>query len=340
MLRERRRSGWGFRLIGLLCLVANLVSCNTRNETYLETRILFDTEVYIEAYGRDAKAAVTKALDKMAKLDQSLNFYDATSELSQLIRSAGSTPQWVSPETFEIIQEAIDIAQITEGSFNPAIGPLVKLWENAGETGRVPTSKEIETLLPLTNFQLIELDSANQTVFLPREGMMLDLGGIAKGYAVEQAVLILEKAGIKSAMVQAGGNIHTIGYKADGTAWRIGIRNPQQTEAVIGYVDIHDTGIDTSGDYERFITINGVKYGHILNPFTGYPPHGVISCSVLADSPVLADALATALVVMGVDMGLEKVNALPGVEVILIDSEGGIHMTAGAEGMFISAGSQ
>ena len=169
---------------------------------------------------------------------------------------------------------------------------------------------------------------------------MLDLGGIAKGYAVEQAVLILEEAGIKSAMVQAGGNIHTIGYKADGTAWRIGIRNPQQTEAVIGYVDIHDTGIDTSGDYERFITINGVKYGHILNPFTGYPPHGVISCSVLADSPVLADALATALVVMGVDMGLEKVNALPGVEVILIDSEGGIHMSAGAEGMFISAGSQ
>jgi thiamine biosynthesis lipoprotein len=137
-------------------------------------------------------------------------------------------------------------------------------------------------------------------------------------------------------MVQAGGNIYTIGYKADGTAWRVGIRNPQKTDSVIGYMDVHDVAIDTSGDYERFITIEGVNYGHILDPFTGYPPEGVISCSIITDSPVLADALATAFFVMGAEKGLEELADLPGVEVILIDSENGIHMSPGAEKKFIA----
>lgn len=340
MLNAHHRSRWGFSLISLLCLFTNLVSCAGRNETYRETRFLFDTEVYIEATGVDARTAVIKALDKMAELDQTLNIYDATSELSQLNRSAGTTPQRVSPETFEIIQEAIDIARKTDGDFNPAIGPLVTLWQKSKDTGRIPASADIKSLLPLTNYKVIELNSTEQTVFLPLVGMMIDLGGIAKGYAVEQAVAILQKAGIKSAMVQAGGNIYTLGYKVDGTAWRVGIRNPQKTDNVIGYLDVHDVAIDTSGDYERFITIDGINYGHILDPFTGYPPVGVLSCSIITDSPVMADALATVFFVMGTEKGLEKARELPGVEVIFVDAGGGIHMSAGVEGSFIGAGSQ
>lgn len=327
----------GFRVLLLVCLLAGLVSCKGRTETYRETRFLFDTEVFIEATGVNAKGAVTLALEKMVALDQALNIYDANSEIIRLNQSAGIGPHQVSADTFEIIQGAIDIARLTEGYFNPALGPLINLWQEAEKIGKVPTEQEIQTLLPLTKFQIIELDNANQTVFLPLNGMALDLGGIAKGYAVEQAVEIMQEAGIKSAMVQAGGNIYTIGYKADGSAWRVGIRNPKKTDAIIGFINIHDLAIDTSGDYERFITINSVNYGHILDPFTGIPPEGVISCSIITERPILADALATAIFVMGVDKGLDMLEELPVTEGIIIDLEGVIYFSQGVEEFFVAA---
>jgi thiamine biosynthesis lipoprotein len=325
----------------LLCILsASLAGCGTspQAESYRSSQFLFDTEVYIEAYGSGAEAAGIKAMTAMAALDKALDIYDPESELARINSSAGITPQRVSADTFAVVQEAIEMAQLTGGYYNPAVGPLVELWRGAKEDEVLPEPNEIERLLPLTDSRAVELNSKNQTIFLSISGMSLDLGGIAKGYAVEQAVSILRQAGISSAMVVAGGNVYAIGKKPDGTFWRVGIRNPLEVKGVMGYIEIRDEGVDTAGDYERFYTVDGRKYGHILNPYTGYPPEDVTSCTVLADDPTLADALATAVVAMGLEQGMAFLEKTPGVEGMIIDAKGGRHFTQGFENRFVPYG--
>jgi thiamine biosynthesis lipoprotein len=210
----------------------------------------------------------------------------------------------------------------------------VDLWQNAKNKSEIPDSHEIETVLRLVNYQDIELNGSDQTVFLPVVGMRLDLGGIAKGYAVESAVSILKGAGIVSGLVSAGGNIYALGYKPDGSAWRVGIRDPLDIDGVVGYIEIHDQAVDTAGDYVQYYIVNDIKYGHILDPFSGFPPQGETSCSVVTDNPAMADALATGIFAMGLDKGLKMLAMIPGVDGLIIDSGGGMHSFRGFEKMF------
>ncbi|KGK90451.1 hypothetical protein DP73_07375 [Desulfosporosinus sp. HMP52] len=307
----------------LILLSFFLVACspNPSKDIYRGAQFLFDTEVFIEAHGPGAQEAGLKAMGKMTTLDQACNIYSLDSELTALNQAAGEKPVPLSDDTFFLIQRSLEAAKLTKGIFDPTIGPLVQLWQKAKSLETLPTSEEIRKVLILVDYKKVILNPDLKTAFLPTTGMSIDLGGIAKGYAVEQAINSLNQAGISSAMVIAGGNIGTINTKPDGTPWRVGIKDPQQPDCIIGYLEPSNQVVDTSGNYERYFTQEGKKYGHVLNPRTGRPTNGFASCTILTDSPTMADALSTTLLILGTE-GLTLINDLPNTQALLIDSDG------------------
>ncbi|MCO1601199.1 FAD:protein FMN transferase [Desulfosporosinus nitroreducens] len=222
----------------------------------------------------------------------------------------------------------MEAGKLTKGIFDPTIGPLVQLWRKAKSEETLPSSDEIQKILTLVDYKKVILNPDLKTAFLPTAGMSLDLGGITKGYAVEQAINSLNQAGISSAMVVAGGNISTINTKPDGTPWRVGIKDPQKPDCIIGYLEPINQVVDTSGNYERFFTLEEKRYGQVLNPRTGRPAERFASCTIMTDSPTMADALSTALLILGTE-GLTLVNDLPNTQAILIDSDGLQFMSPG-----------
>ena len=319
----------------LVLFISLLTACvpSENDEVYRETKFLFDTEVYIEAYGSDAEKAGKKAMKKMATIDQRANFYSVDSEITLLNGSAGKKPVPLSEDTFELLERALEIAELTNGAFEPTIGPLVQRWQRAKTDEELPSSVEIENLLQLIDYKKVVLDSDHLTAYLPEADMSIDLGAIAKGFAVEKGMKILMKAGIDSAMVRSGGNVYTIGEKPDGTSWRVGIRNPLQLDEKIGYVEPQNQVVDTSGNYEQSFKINGKEYGHIINPRTGYPAEGTASSTIIANSPSLADALSTAVFILGPEKGIALIEEIPETEVYIIDSNGSRYISSRFEGL-------
>lgn len=307
-----------------------LTACQSRlyEEVFRETQFLFDTEIYIEAYGKNAQFAGKEALKQMAIIDEVANVYSSESEMTKLNEAAGVHPINLSEDGYNLLYRALEIADMTEGLFDPTIGPLVKLWAEAKETMTLPRSIEIAKALKLVNYKNVILDSTNKSAFLPYSGMSVDLGSITKGYAVEQAVNILKEADITSAIVRAGGNVYTIGKKPDGSAWQVGIRNPLELDNVIGYVQLQDNVMDTSGDYEQYFELDGKRYTHIIDPRTGYPVEGTSSSTVVTDSPSLADALSTSLFILGEDEDKTLFDNFSNVQWLIVSNEGKINMSA------------
>lgn len=319
-------------ILGLLVLLSLfLTACNPNpfEETYQGTQFLFDTEVFIEAHGPGAEEAGLKAMEKMQALDRACNIYSPDSELTALNQAAGEEPVSLSDDTFHLVQRSLEAGELTKGIFDPTIGPLAQLWRKAKLEETLPSSDEIQKLLILVNYKKVILDPDHKTAFLPTSGMSLDLGGITKGYAVEQAIGILNQAGISSAMVVAGGNISTIGTKLDGSPWRVGIRDPQKPDGIIGYLEPINQVVDTSGNYERFFTVEGKSYGHVLDPRTGRPAVGVASCTIMTDNPTMADVLSTTALILGTEEGLTLIECIPNAKAIMIDSNGSRFMSTG-----------
>jgi thiamine biosynthesis lipoprotein len=326
----------GSKLLGVLVLLTAL-SCwafyglYTKNTNYREIKFLFDTEICIEAYGWGAPKAAQEALKLMTEINNKLNMYSPDSEISLINNQAGNQSVAVSELTFSALEQALAIAEQTQGVFDPTVGPLVKLWKAGEESKSVPRPEAVGAALKLVDYRKVVLDQEHRSVYLPEKGMMLDMGAIAKGYAVDKAVGILKKHNIASALVSAGGNIYALGQKKDGTSWHIGIRDPGAKEKIIGYVELSDQVLDTAGDYERYFWADGKKYGHILEPRTGYPAEGVSSSTIFTNNPVQADALATAVFILGPEKGLELVAKTPGTMAVIITSEGKQYLSPGFE---------
>ncbi|MDR0638649.1 MAG: FAD:protein FMN transferase [Spirochaetaceae bacterium] len=250
----------------------------------------------------------------------SANEISGVSELSQVNQNAGIRPVAVSGELITVLQRALFFANLTDGAFNPAVGPLVKLWNIGAENARLPGESEIAAALSLIDYCGIEVDEANQTVFLKYEGMSLDLGGIAKGYAADELVNILRAAGIRRAVIDLGGNIYAHGSKTPKQKWRIGIQNPFSPRGeYLAVEESADETLVTSGVYERFFEENGVRYHHILDPKTGYPADsGLLSVTVIAESSLDADALSTSLFVLGYEQGCGLLSRFPGIEAVFV----------------------
>jgi len=320
------------RLLAAILIVACLASWPAYNlyqdhTNYRESRFLFDTEVFIEAHGWGAKEAALDAFAIMSAIHQKLDKFSSESDIYTINLNAGDQPVPVADPTYEILEQSLKIAEMTGGAFDPTIGPLVKLWGfGEGSPQSIPSVAEINAARQLVDYKKVILDREKKTVYLAEKGMSLDLGAIAKGYAVAKSVEILKSHHISSALVAAGGNIYALGKKKDKSSWQIGIRDPLKKGEIIGYVGLENQVIDTSGDYERFFLADGKKYGHIIDPRTGYPAQAISGCTVIMDNPAQADALATAAFVLGAEKGLELIESQKGMG-LLINSQGQVFLS-------------
>ncbi|HXX81706.1 MAG TPA: FAD:protein FMN transferase, partial [Thermodesulfovibrionales bacterium] len=247
-------------------------------------------------------------------------------------RNAGLSAVRVSPETMEVLEKAIETSEKTGGAFDVTIGPEISQWNFPLKIK--PEDESIKKRLGLVNYKLIQLDKGRSTVYLKKKGMLLDLGGIAKGYAADKAVEELRKNGIRSGIAAVGGEVKTFGRKPDGTAWKVGIKNPRPTgenDEILAMVELNDAAISTSGDYERYFILQGKRFHHILDPKTGFPAQGCQSVSIIAKDGVYTDAFATGVFVLGPEKGIALLERM-GFGGLIVDKNGTIHTTAGLKG--------
>ena len=296
--------------------------------------LLMDTGVDLQIYSSGAREGeqVKKALfDEMKRLERLLSYRDSESEVAKINRAAGKKPVAVSPETVEVIREALAYGEISGGAFDPTIAPLLELWGFQEGDYRVPGPEELREAAGAVDYRLVEAEETS--VRLARPGMALDLGGIAKGYIVDRGLDLLKRRGISHALINAGGDVGILGPKADGSPWRVGVKHPRN-ETLLAVIPWDRRGaIVTSGDYERFFEKDGVRYHHILDSQTGAPAHALTSVTVVAPTAVQADALSTAIFVLGPERGLALVEELPGVEALLVDPQFALLISSGLRGL-------
>ena len=275
-----------------------------------------------------ANRAIDAGFKEVKRLEQLLSTWIPESELSHVNVSAGKTPVQVGPDTLAVVQGAIQVAEMTDGGFNIAIGPAVDSWSVLDDQ-RIPTESDLKALRPLVDLQAVHVDVWKRTIFLEKAGMRIDVGGIGKGYAADQAVDALQRAGAVAGVVALSGDIKTFGRLPGGKMFPVGIQHPRQEGAVVAWIDLQDEAISTAGDYERFFERDGIRYHHILDPRTLQPARSCQSVTVIAREGVWADGLDTGIFVMGPERGMELVEQLPDVEAIIVDQDGRMLVSSG-----------
>lgn len=295
------------------------------------TQIHMGTWVSITAVSesRDgANGAIDAGFQEIKRLERLLSTWMSDSELSLVNASAGVKPVPVSPESLTVVRRSLQIAEMTGGAFNIALGPAVDAW-NISADPRLPTTEELEALRPLVDLQAVHADVWERTIYLERAGMRVDVGGIGKGYAADQAVLAMKKSGASAGVVALAGDIKTFGKLPGRGTFPIGVQHPRKGGAMVAYLELQDEAISTAGDYERFFEKDGVRYHHILDPATLQPASGCQSVTVIAKEGILADGLDTGVFVMGPERGMELVEQLDEVEAIIVDRSGAIRISSG-----------
>jgi len=281
-----------------------------------------------------AKAQVYRDIfSRLREIEDHMSFNLPDTDIARVNAAAGIAPVQVHDDVFDVIERALFYAGISGGAFDPTVGPLVSLWGIGGDNPRIPTQAEIDAVLPLVNWREVELDRERRSVFLRQPGMALDLGGIAKGYAADEAAAIIRKARLARAIIDLGGNIMTLGVRQDRRPWRVGIQNPLDNRgAYIGIVEVRDRTVVTSGVYERNFEADGVLYHHIFSPFDGYPAsNGLLSVTIIAGASIDADALSTAVFVMGYERGMALLGSFEGIEGIFVFEDMSVRKTEGVD---------
>src|SRR5215510_206103 len=323
----------GSVVLGLVALLFGCASVPMRSEPVVVKRaqMQMGTLVSITVVARNeavAHAAVNAGFAEIRRLEELLSTWIATSELSRVNASAGIKPIHVSTETLTVVHRAMQAAEMTNGGFNIAIGPAVEAW-SVTDGQRIPEESELDVLRPLVDLQALHVDVREQTIYLDKAGMRIDVGGIGKGYAADQAVEALRKAGAIAGVAALSGDIKTFGRMPGGKKFPVGIQHPRKDGSVLAWIDLEDEAISTAGDYERFFERDGVRYHHILDPHTLQPARRCQSVTVVAREGIWADGLDTGIFVMGVELGMQLVEALPDVEAIIVDAEGHVHVSSG-----------
>ena len=275
---------------------------NSRMQTLTLGRLLMGTAVEIEANHPDlsiARDAIEAGLQRMVDVDRLMSTFRPDSEIGLVNRLAATRPVSVGKETFGVLTEAKDIALMSGGALDVTIHSLMQLWRSTTQRGRLPSSREIEAALGLVGQDGLSLDPDNRCVRLQHAGMGLDLGAIAKGYAVDAAAEALAKQGVHSGLVNAGGDLRVVGRNRDEGIWRIGLRHPLTPSRLLLSVLVEDEAAATSGNYFRYFTVGGMRYGHLLHPRTGTPADSALSATIVAKSAMRADGLATAAMIHG-----------------------------------------
>lgn len=316
-----------------------LTGCSKDNKVVTplsRSEVLMGTVVDVTIYDSNDEKILDRVFEKVKELEKTLSINENGTLVDEINAEAGIKPVKVDDDTYNIIKKGIEYAELSNGLFDISVGPIVKLWNIGLPEAKVPTQDEINEKLPLIGYSDIELNENDKTVFLKRTGMMIDLGGIAKGYTADVISDILTEEGVKSAIINLGGNVFTHGKKINGDDWRVGIQNPFSDRGdIVGNITTSNKSIVTSGIYERYIEKDGVKYHHILSPKTGYPYENEIAgITIISDTSADGDALSTSVFAMGVEEGMKFVNSIDGIDAIFITKDYEVYLTDGIRSVF------
>ncbi len=306
-------------------------------------KVLMGTIVEITMMGGDEARydrAADSAFRKISRLEKVFSSYDPKSVVSRISNHAGSAVK-VPVEVITVVKKALKVARLSGGAFDPTVGAMAGLWGFSGEKRRVPSKKEVSGVLPLVDYRNVQVDEKAGTVRLLKKGMTLNLGGVAKGFIVKEAGKELSKNGVTRAIIKAGGHMYLInnGGGFSNANFILGMQDPRARDKIFGEAFSRHGAVATSGDYERYFMSGGKRYSHILDPKTGFPARRSRAATIVTDDPTMADALSTAVFVMGPKKGLALIESLKGVEGVIIGSDGFIHNSSGFKGRLFRAGS-
>lgn len=296
-----------FYQIFYLTLAAALVlapSC-AKEEPFVKETFVMGTVAWITIHGQsehEAAGAAEEAIRELHRIEAMMSNWKKDSELSRLNRESNGKPYDISRELYHVLERSIYYSHLTAGAFDITARPLVQLWGFQGGRAHLPDAQEIEHTMSRVGYGKIMLDNESTSIIMP-PGMELDLAGIAKGYGVDRAVALLKERGVQSALVNLGGNIYALGAPPGERGWSVGIRDPHGGREAVGSLLLSDEAVSTSGNYENYVEIEGVIYGHIIDPRAGRPISHILSVTVVAPTALEADALSTGFFVLGPESG-------------------------------------
>ncbi len=327
----------------ILCLSMLLyitTGCNkTKEKIVQQEEYMLGTFIQAKVYDSNktkAKKSLEKAFKRVEEIEERFSVNIPTSEISQINKNAGIAPTKVDEEVIYLLRKSTYYSKLSQGAFDPTIGNLVQLWGIGTDHAQIPDDESLQKALSIVNFNDLIINEEKSVVSLAKKGQRLDLGAIAKGYAADEMKKNLIEEGVRTAFLNLGGNVLTIGSKPDGSSWKVGIQNPFTTRGnYIGILEVRDQAIVSSGNYERYFEEEGKRYHHILDPRTGYPSNnGIISTTIITNQSIDADALSTAVYVMGLEKGLALINSLADTEAVFITNEKKVYITSGLEEKF------
>jgi len=314
-----------------ITLLLLLFSLSTfAQENFKRTLILMGSRFDITVVASNEKEGneyLDSAIFEITRIEKLISSWDLNSETSLINKHSGIKPIKVDKELFDLIERSIAISKLTNGAFDISYASMDRIWNYDGSMRKMPSEEEISNSIKKVGYQNISIDKEAQTVFLKLKGMKIGFGAIGKGYAADKAKALLIEKGVKAGIINASGDLNAWGKQADGSDWMVAITNPLNKNKVFSWLPINDSAIVTSGNYEKFISFDGIRYSHIIDPRTGYPSTGIISTSIMTSNAELADAISTSVFVMGVETGLDFINQLKGVDCIIIDEENKIHIS-------------
>ena len=272
-----------------------------------------------------ANQYLNAAQGEIERIERLISSWDANSQTAEINRQAGITPVKVAKELYDLIARSIEISKITQGAFDISYAALDPVWFFDGRMKAVPSESERLKSVQNIGFKDLVLNAKEQTVYLPKKGMKIGFGAIGKGYAADATKKLMKSLGVSSGIINASGDLTSWGKKPDGTDWQVGISNPENPAKVFSWFPVRDAAVATSGNYEKYVTLEGKQYSHIMDPRTGIPVSGIKSVTVFAPNAELADAFATAVFIMGIDTGIDTISQLPGMSCIIVDAENNIH---------------
>ena len=336
MTASMKKNGKRIAMVLVLLGIVLVAVCLGKDENKSATKNIFAMDTYMEitAYGRNCEKAVEAAAQEIERLDALLSTGSETSEVTQINQNKSGL---LSEDSTYLLQRSLEIYESTKGAFDITIYPVMEAWGFAGEEFRVPSKEELNDLLGSVDSSRLTYDQDANQLTMP-ENVKIDFGGIAKGYTSARVAQIMEEYGIKSAKLNLGGNVQTVGSKIDGSPWRIAIKSPDESLPYLGVISVMDKAVITSGGYERYFEENGEIYHHIIDPKTGKPAeNGLLSVTIVCEDGTLADGLSTALYVLGKEEAIAYWRAHSNeFDAVLYDDTGMLYVTEGLENSFAS----
>jgi thiamine biosynthesis lipoprotein len=267
-----------------------------------------------------AQQCIDAGIAEISRIEKLLTTFSDDSQTNQVNQNAGIQPIKVDKEVFDLIARSLRISDLTQGAFDITYGSIDKsLWNFDTNMKQLPDKETAQKSVKLINYRNVILDAQTTTVFLKEKGMRIGFGGIGKGYAADRAKMIMKQMGAESGVVNASGDLTAWGHQPDGKKWTVGIANPDQSQSVFSYMNISDMAVATSGNYEKFVLIDGKKYSHTIDPRTGFPVTGIKSVTIITANAEIADAMATPVTIMGIKTGLDMINQINNIEAVIID---------------------